>query len=274
VKPHMMSDIEKVEKSEDNWSTHTYATNASFVPRLTSKVISYLDPSCDDVILDVGAGDGALTLGIKKRCKMVLALDSSKNFTEGCKAKGLDARLVDCRKLSSEKDLRGTFDKVFSNAALHWILADTQTRATVAPAIYACLKPNGIFVAECGCFGNVADVVTAIRSSLVHYGLSYTDVDAVNPWFFPTPPQMKLLLENAGFTACELEQEHRPTELSGDIIEWIETFAFSFLKLVVDVADRARILQEIKEALRWSCQRSDGVWVVNYVRLRWKARRP
>jgi len=169
-----------------------------------------------------------------------------------------------------EGEFAGKFNKVFSNAALHWILADGTTRKGTIESIYRLLPDNGYFVAEMGGFGNVAEMVSVITAVIHAHGVSYDKIRKVNPWYFPWVQQMRQLLEDVGFEVEIMESEHRPTELPGHITAWLETFAFDFLQLVSE-SERKIILDEVTEALTWSNLRSDGIYVTNYVRLRFVA---
>jgi SAM-dependent methyltransferase len=137
----------------------------------------------------------------------------------------IDARVVDCRFLSREKSLtNGSFDKVFSNAALHWILRDETTRPDVIEACYDALKPGGRFVSELGALGNVAEVHAALIGELMHRGISPQRAHEVSPWWFPSLEAMKALVEGAGFQWIRGEVELRQTKLTesdgGGIAGW------------------------------------------------------
>lgn len=41
---------------QDSWSSESYQRAASFVPRMTEKVVQLLNVQPDDVILDIGCG--------------------------------------------------------------------------------------------------------------------------------------------------------------------------------------------------------------------------
>jgi cyclopropane fatty-acyl-phospholipid synthase-like methyltransferase len=63
-------------------------------PKLIQKIIELASPKVDDVVLDLGAGWGALTLVIAEKAKKVIAVDpSKKNFEptkEKAKEKGIE----------------------------------------------------------------------------------------------------------------------------------------------------------------------------------------
>ncbi|KAF3932467.1 hypothetical protein ABW19_dt0203956 [Dactylella cylindrospora] len=268
--------------------THTnYSTHAGFVPLLTTKVTSLLSPSPTDSIIDLGAGDLVLTSKLSKHCSSILALDASSDLlTAGrdlfplSEYPNIETKLLDCRYLDKEEDIvNGRWDKVFSNAALHWILTDPATRKNVIKAVYDCLKPGGKFVAEMGGFGNISEVHTAINAALLGRGISLDTVGRANPWYFPSAKRMREMLEEVGFEVEMIESEHRPTELSeeggdgeGGVKAWIEMFGQRFLELVgEDEEERRKVAGEARDLLEGVARREDGRWVIGYVRLRWVA---
>ncbi|KAK9477699.1 S-adenosyl-L-methionine-dependent methyltransferase [Lipomyces japonicus] len=283
-----------VAKEQDNWSAKQYTQTAAFVPVLTSKVVSLVDLKPDDVILDLGAGDGILSIAIASKVKTVHATDSSRSMVEytqqrindaGDAARNLTTAVVDARFIGQAGLPRGVYNKVFSNAALHWILRDQATRTQVFKDVYDLLPTGGQFVAEFGGHGNVAEIYTAISSAVRRQwakkgGIDGQEVtheyirDNLSPWFFSDKETTLKYLTDAGFRVQHLELEYRPTELpQGDdgARGWLDTFGFSFWKgLTGD--EKEQVIQEVIEALRFSAfVESRGVWVVGYVRLRFKA---
>jgi hypothetical protein len=113
--------------------------------------------------------------------------------------------------------------------------------------------------------------VQKIRTALVH-ALDKRGIDgeARVPWYFPTPADYATRLERAGFRVDSIALIPRPTPLPGDVIDWLETFAHSFLQALPDVA-RADYLQEVRAALEPQLRDSAGTWVADYVRLRFAA---
>ncbi|MFT5539376.1 MAG: hypothetical protein ACI82H_000895 [Alphaproteobacteria bacterium] len=131
-------------------------------------------------------------------------------------------------------------------------------------------RRGGRFVAEFGGAGNVAAVLEALLALLEARGL---DGPSVVPWFFPTPEDYTARLDRAGFTVARMEHFARPTDLPGDMTDWLGVFAPHFDTLLpgnevdnfhAEVAQRAR--QILYDEQRHS-------WWVDYVRLRFIAKR-
>ena len=96
------------------------------------------------------------------------------------------------------------------------------------------------------------------------------DGEARVPWYFPTPGDYATRLERAGFRVNSIALIPRPTPLPGDIIEYLETFAHSFLAALSGHA-RNEYLREVRDVLEPKLVDAEGVWVADYVRLRFSA---
>ncbi|KAI9755181.1 MAG: hypothetical protein M4579_004377 [Chaenotheca gracillima] len=275
---------------KDRWSAQAYNAAAGFVPKLTMKVFSYLDPQSHERILDLGCGDGPLTAQIAERAQSVLGLDSSASLLgtareryshlTNCEFREQDCRYLDTAQTdSSTPEARASFDKVFSNAALHWILRDASTRASVFTAAHKLLKPGGRLVFEMGGHGNVGDVHAALRGALLHRGVSVDAIDKACPWFFPSEAWMSNALTAAGFTVEICELESRPTRLSGDgggggLEGWVRLMGAEFLETLSSDQERDDAVQEIQQVLKPILTREeDGSMWLGYVRLRAVARK-
>ena len=195
-----------------HWNPERYAEHGRFVSDLGMPVAELLSPQPGERILDLGCGDGALTVKLLERGCEIVGVDSSPDMITAAKSLGLNAHVVDGQSLRFSHE----FDAVFSNAALHWM---KRPEAVIA-GVWRALKPGGRFVGEFGGHGNVAAIVTAIESAL-----SSRDIAIANPWFFPHPEDYRSLLEAAGFRVEYLALIPRLTSLPGDVGKWLETFA-------------------------------------------------
>ena len=246
--------------SEENiatqWDPVGYDQNARFVSDLGEPVLQLLNPKSGETVLDLGCGDGELTLKLIDAGCHVIAVDSSPAMVESSLAKGINARMMDGQHLEFE----GVFDAVFSNAALHWM---NQPREVIA-GVRRALKPASRFVAEMGGQGNVVSVLAALTKARQHRGLA-----PVNPWYFPGVEEYRQLLEEAGFQVPVIQLIRRPTVLPGELRGWLETFAGSFLNTAT--VEREEMIAEITEELAPTLRDDSGKWTVDYVRLRFMA---
>lgn len=243
----------------NDWDPDAYSVNARFVSDLGAPLVELLDPRPGERVLDLGCGDGALSLRLIDRGATVVGVDSSEAMITAARARGIDARVVDGHALPFEDE----FDAVFSNAALHWM-----TRADeVITGVRLALRPGGRFVAELGGHGCVAAVVTALTAVLARRGIDATEL---HPWYFPTPGDYTEHLERGGFVVKTMDHFPRPTPLPGALAAWLETFAGPFL---VTASDPDAVRAEVEDLLRPSLCDEHGRWTVDYVRLRFSAER-
>lgn len=259
-------------------------------------MIELLAPSPGERILDVGCGDGPLTLAIASKLAPsghIVGLDSSSNMIASAKAARQDSmhnaafHTVDCRDLSQQSGMYrgmlapGAFDKVFSNAAMHWILRAEETRISFFKDVFDLLGPGGTFVFEMGGRGNVSEVQAALTAVLHHgYGVSLDAIQAANPWFFPSDTWMRQSLENAGFVVEVCKLVARPTRLTEGTDKgrglggWVRLMCAQFLELVPE-AEKEGVVKKVVDALKEVCtDTGDGSQWLGYVRLRALARKP
>lgn len=244
-----------------HWDPELYAKNARFVSDLGMPVVELLAPQSGESILDLGCGDGALTIKLAEIGCHLTGVDASEEMVLATKSLGLEAYVMDGHAL----EFTNAFDAVFSNAALHWMKNPTR----VISGVWNALKPGGRFVAEFGGYGNVATIVNAIESTLV----SSRGTAVAGPWYFPKPEDYKCLLETAGFRVDSIALIPRPTPLPGDVGAWLHTFAQSYTA-ALPVAERPAFIAEVVESLQPALCDANGHWTADYVRLRFSATKP
>jgi trans-aconitate methyltransferase len=246
-------------KKTTSWNPDSYAKNARFVSELGEPLLQLLEPKADERILDLGCGDGALTAKIAVVGALVIAIDSSLAQVQAARQRGLNALVMNGQQMG----FKHSFDAVFSNAALHWMKLPER----VIEEVSNLLTPGGRFVGEFGGKGNVQ----TIRAAL-HAGLRKRRIDPwlVDPWYYPSPEEYTVLLQKYGFAVDYVELIPRPTQLPGDIVDWLGIFAQPFTHSLHQ-SERGNFLREIRNSVEPTLRKSDGTWFADYVRLRFKA---
>ncbi|MGF1476423.1 MAG: methyltransferase domain-containing protein [Geminicoccaceae bacterium] len=242
-----------------SWNADAYARNVRFVSELGEGVVDLLASVPGEHILDLGCGDGALTERLVDAGAVVEGIDASAAMVEAARARGIEAR----HRNATALDYDQKFDAVFTNAALHWI-ADTDA---VLEGVARALKPGGRFVGEFGGHGNVATITTALRAALRLHG---QDGSNLQPWRFYTVQGFHKKLEAAGFSPDTVILFPRPTPLPTGMEGWLETFAGPFIDQL-SPAKRAVVLATALDLMRPSLADETGVWIADYVRLRFRA---
>lgn len=247
-----------------DWNPSLYAATARYVADHGLPVVDWLAPRPGERILDLGCGDGALTAKLIALGCEAVAVDQSAAMVEAARRNGIPASVADARRL----EFHSEFDAVFSNAVLHWI----NEADAVVEGVARALRPGGRFVGEFGGQDNIALVCAALRDAMSRRGV---ELDATCGWYFPSAAEYAAVLERHGFDVRRAELIPRPTPTPGDAREWLANFGDHLLSLA-PANERQAILDEVNDALRPQLQSDDGVWRIDYVRLRFAAhnRRP
>jgi SAM-dependent methyltransferase len=242
--------------STSSWNADDYARVGGFVPELGQAALELLNPRPGETILDVGCGDGTLTLSIKEAGAEVVGIDNSLSMVSAAKAKGLDARLMDAADLRFSE----AFDAAFSNATLHWVL----DKERAARAIWFALRPGGRFCGEMGGVGNLAALRRHLDDELVERGFG-PPTYAAN--WYPTPEEFAAIYEDVGFRDVDAELIERPTPLDHGVESWVLTFRAGWL-------DRAGVPEDQRPAIAAAVARRHGSSTADYIRLRFTMRKP
>ncbi|KAF7919758.1 hypothetical protein BELL_0101g00210 [Botrytis elliptica] len=294
--------MEKAKSQEDHWSASAYQNSASFVPKLAGKVLGWLDVQSDDVVLDIGCGDGIIPVQIahtlSKGSGSIHGIDSSEDMIAAAKkaavAEGEEIpgictfQVLDASSLQDLSTLPSqSYTKIFSNAALHWILRPESIRIQFFTEVKRLLKPNGIFVFEMGGMGNVAEMRTAFLSVIGRRckgGLKRAR--EADPWFFPDEAWMRSALASASSSSDvdregegewkieKLETEYRATQADkGGIEGWVKLMGKQLFDVLGDEEERKEAEKEVCEVLESVCRSPGGGDWIGYVRLRGMIRR-
>ena len=94
--------LRSVDLMSNEWDPVGYNQNARFVSDLGEPVLQLLNPKSGETVLDLGCGDGELTLKLIDAGCHVIAVDSSSAMVASSLAKGINARMMDGQHLEFE----------------------------------------------------------------------------------------------------------------------------------------------------------------------------
>jgi SAM-dependent methyltransferase len=242
--------------STSKWDAADYARVGRFVAELGGAAVDLLDPKPGERILDVGCGDGWLTLKLMERGATVLGVDNSSELVAAAREKGVDALLL----AAEDMQFFAEFDAAFSNATLHWVLEKEQA----ARAIFRALKPGARFAGEMGGEGNLKKLREALDDELIIRGY-VPPVEASN--WYASPHEFAAVYEAAGFREIDARLIERPTPIEHGVDQWVTTFRKGWL-------DRAQVPENERPEIGAAVANRVGSNIADYVRLRFIMRKP
>jgi len=243
------------------WDTEAYGQNGAFVHQLAEGVVEWLAARAGERILDLGCGDGQLTLRIAASGAEVTGVDASAQMVAAARGRGVDVIEGNAERLPFSDR---SFDAVFSNAALHWV----RDQDAMMAEVHRVLKPGGRFVAEMGGHGNVAAIRVALMAVLERHGFAGRE-DGVN--YYPTAEAYTQRLERHGFAVVRMALIPRPTQLAeSGMAGWLRTFRNGVLDALPE-AMQETVVEETTALLATALRDEAGNWIADYVRLRFIA---
>ncbi|SPO07695.1 uncharacterized protein DNG_10390 [Cephalotrichum gorgonifer] len=262
--------------TKDQWSSQAYQHSAAFVPKLAGKVVQWLDLQKDDVVLDIGCGDGVLDAQfadiLSQGSGSLHGVDSSPKMIQAAKVAVGDAgncmfEVIDCTELASVPGLQdGHFTKVFSNAAMHWILKPQEKRTEFFRSVREALAPGGTFVFEMGGLGNVSEMRMALLMATARR-IGLEKAQQVDPWFFPDEDWLTTVMEEevGGWKIERIEREWRPTKADkGGVEGWLRLMGQSFFDAVPGT-EREECIRETVDVARSVCANPSGGEMLSYL---------
>lgn len=190
--------------------------------------------------------------------------------------------VVDAVELAKAPHLqRGQYTKLFSNAALHWVLGQCKTDAAKQAEFFRAardaLVPGGTFAFEMGGLGNVSEMRAALLGAVARR-VGLAKAVEHDPWFFPDEAWAKTVMEETvgGWKVERAEREYRPTTADvGGVEGWVRLFGASFFEALPEGKEREECVREVVDVLEVVCRNpgSGGGFHLGYVRLRVLARK-
>jgi len=188
------------------WNADLYQVSSSLQFELGMKAIGMLRPLDHEKILDLGCGNGLLTIELAKRAQggLVTGIEASPEMTGAAQRNALGMSIDNIRLFNMDAlaiDFDNEFDAVFSNSAIHWIHdLDTMYRL-----LYRSLKPGGRIMVQTSLkeMNTLYEAIIALLKA-EKYQPYYRSIQW--PWKFLTREENITLISGAGFTHVSVER--------------------------------------------------------------------
>ena len=177
-------------------------------------------------MLDIGCGDGKITAqlasSLPRGC--VVGIDSSEEMVDLARRSfppsiymNLSFQKMNAQSLSFKDE----FDRVFSNAALHWII----DQRPILKGVQRSLKACGRLLFQMGGKGNAKDVLAILDDLLLENRWGKFFEGFAFPYGFYAPDEYAVWLREAGLTPERIELLKKDMRLSGKegLAGWIRT---------------------------------------------------
>jgi trans-aconitate 2-methyltransferase len=208
------------------WNPEDYARHSRAQESWARELLTQIDLRPDDVVLDVGCGDGRTTVVIAESVPhgRVVGVDLSADMIAHAAAQHCHPPVDNLRFAQADAaalPFESEFSVVFSNAVLHWV---PDQRAAVR-GIARALRPGGRLIVQCGGQGNVAAVVATFERVTASPRWRAVCSGGEIPYRFHTAEAYKGWLAEAGLEAqeCRLIPKDMVHEDAPDFLGWLRT---------------------------------------------------
>ncbi len=221
------------------------------------KIISGLMLSGNESVLDLGCGDGFLTKQITDKLPngYVIGIDASEGMINSAKeyeSENLKFFKMDINNI----DYTGTFDLIFSNAALHWVKDHNKLLSNCFKALKSngCIRFN--FAGEGNC-SNFYDVIkkTISKKPYIKYFKSFEW-----PWYMPEINEYQIIIKNNKFKYIKIWEENADRYFSDqdEMIKWIDQPSIVPFLIYVKETDKESFRQDVINQMAAKTKQPDG----------------
>ncbi len=258
------------------WDPDDYGRNASAQTGWAAGLLPLLALSGNEAILDLGSGDGRVTTGLARLVPEghVVGLDASPSMTAHARLNHATVQPNLAFVLGDMEAIpfRDRFDRVFSNAALHW----AYDHAAVAEGIAGALCHGGRAVIQCGGKGNAAAMVAVLEDLIRSPTWAPYFSDTTFRYTFTDEATFRAHLEKAGLVPFEVRLLPVTMTVAGrdGLAGWVRTTWLRYTGPVPDNRREAFVQALVDGYLARHPPARDGRVEVPMVRLQAVAERP
>jgi len=199
-----------------------YKKASSHQKEWANKILSELHFNGNEIILDLGCGDGTITNQLAEMVPAgkVIGIDASEGMIKTAlrdkEQSNVHFEQKDINKICYIEE----FDFIFSNATLHWV----KDHKKLLKNIFKGLKYNGALRFNFAADGNCSHFFKVIRQAMDQQEYREYFKGYSWPWFMPTIEDYQKLAQEAEFSEIEIWGENldRHFEDTETMIKWID----------------------------------------------------
>jgi len=204
-------------KNSDRWNAEYYKNNSGKQFQGGMEVINAMQFKEDETVLDVGCGDGRLTVEIAKRIPngKVLGIDLSANMINDAKKSFCDIPNLSFECIDAIKfDIKNRFDKAVSFSTFHWI----NDQFAALKNMHEALKPGGSLYIKM-MTSNKNFILDAMKNPKWNSMLQLTKAN----FYGQSPEGIRLLLERCGFVNIDahVKKDERVFKDQKELCDWL-----------------------------------------------------
>lgn len=200
-----------------SWDAETYERIGKPMRGWAQAVIDGLELTGDETVLDAGCGSGSVTFDLHAKLPRghIYAVDASAEMIASLSKQVAERGITNVTPIHAsltDFTLPEQVDRVFSNAVFHWIPDD----AALFGCLFRAAKPGGRLRAQCGGFGNNANVLAAV--AIVRQDPRFGEHlgDFQDSKKYRTPEQAVAGLEAAGWAGVRADLWPQPVPFDSD----------------------------------------------------------
>jgi trans-aconitate 2-methyltransferase len=264
-------------ESTYTWDSTAYARHSAAQAEWAQELIAKLHLQGAEVVLDLGCGDGQMTLALAAcvPAGTVVGIDNSESMITWAQRRLAESScqhvqftLMSATALTFDQQ----FDVVFSNAALHW----TKQHLAVLTGIKKSLKPSGRILLQMGGKGNAQDLITILQRILTRARWHVYFHDFAFPYGFYGAEEYTAWLQQVGLHPTRVELIPKDMKQAGKegLAGWLRTTWLPYTERIPEALRETFIAEIVDVYVDAFPPDHQGYIHVKMVRLEVEARNP